>query len=294
MKKYRLIKKYPGSPELGYISKPHIAAPDNAHYWNHTWFYPTDYPEYWEEVKEPEYEILELIQDFKYPPYNTNIWKLQPDGKYTLVSSLGHGTFTLMQLLVNSNAKIHQVKRLSDNTIFTIGDIVEYNASVSSKGIIDGFKICKNINKDIVAILSNDPTNTGKLFLCVNNNKGNIRIDKAVKFSKVPLFTTEDDVEIFEGDKFWVPQKSPLNHWTDKEYTLNGKIEKFKAYPRHKDQKCISFSTKEKAQEYIDYNKPKFSKNKVIEIIDETLPKKETIPFWNYIDRLKDKIKNIN
>ncbi len=280
MKKYRLIKKYPGSPELGYISKPHIDVPDNAHYWNHTWFYPTDYPEYWEEVKEPEYEILELIQDFKCQPYNTNIWKLQSDGKYTLVPLLGHGTFTLMQLLVNSNAKIHQVKRLSDNTIFTIGDIVEYNASVSSKGIIDGFKICKNINKDIVASLSNDPTNTGKLFLCVNNNnKGNIRIDKAVKFSKVPLFTTEDGVDIYEnGHYYFVNSK-----W---EYGYSSVLKSVKP--------TLAFSTIEKAQEYIEMNEPKFSKNKVIEIIDETLPKKETIPFWNYIDRLKDKIKNIN
>ena len=55
MKKYKLIKKLPfeASPAVGYISTEKLGEA-GAHYWNHNWFYPEDYPEYWEEVKEVE------------------------------------------------------------------------------------------------------------------------------------------------------------------------------------------------------------------------------------------------
>jgi hypothetical protein len=51
MKKYKLIKKLPfeGSPAIGYISEEKKGE-SGAHYWNHNWFHPEDYPEYWEEV----------------------------------------------------------------------------------------------------------------------------------------------------------------------------------------------------------------------------------------------------
>lgn len=53
MKKYKLIKKLPfeGSPDIGYISTETMVK-DGAHYWNHNWFHPEDYPEFWEEVIE--------------------------------------------------------------------------------------------------------------------------------------------------------------------------------------------------------------------------------------------------
>lgn len=64
-KKYKLIKEYPGSPKLGYISKSHVDAPDNAHYWDHIWFNPEDYPEFWEEVKKPLFTTEDGVDVFE-------------------------------------------------------------------------------------------------------------------------------------------------------------------------------------------------------------------------------------
>ena len=52
--KYKLIKLLPfeNSPKIGYISEPHCTQKDGAHYWNHNWFNPENYPEFWEEVIE--------------------------------------------------------------------------------------------------------------------------------------------------------------------------------------------------------------------------------------------------
>lgn len=53
--KYELIKKYPGSPDLGFITSPKS---DNAYYVNSNWIEPENYPEFWEKVVELDYEIL--------------------------------------------------------------------------------------------------------------------------------------------------------------------------------------------------------------------------------------------
>lgn len=54
MKKYKLIKKLPfeNSPEIGYISTK-VTGSSGVHYWNQNWFHPEEYPEFWQEVKEP-------------------------------------------------------------------------------------------------------------------------------------------------------------------------------------------------------------------------------------------------
>ena len=49
---YKLIKQYPGSPELGYISKTKDSDVLDGHYWMGSWFNPQNFPEYWEEVVE--------------------------------------------------------------------------------------------------------------------------------------------------------------------------------------------------------------------------------------------------
>lgn len=52
---YELIKKYPGSPDLGFIASP--KSPGD-YYVNSNWIYPEKYPEFWEKVVEFDYEIL--------------------------------------------------------------------------------------------------------------------------------------------------------------------------------------------------------------------------------------------
>ena len=64
MRKFKLIKKYPNSPELGYIIE--ILPGTNMYFYNGSQIcYSDEYPEFWEEIKEPilttedGYEIFE-------------------------------------------------------------------------------------------------------------------------------------------------------------------------------------------------------------------------------------------
>lgn len=69
--KYKLIKLLPfeNSPKIGYISEPHCAQKGGIHYWNHNWFNPKDYPEFWEKVVEKDYEILSLVASERNPQH---------------------------------------------------------------------------------------------------------------------------------------------------------------------------------------------------------------------------------
>lgn len=86
MKKYKLIKTYPGSPLLGKVLEPKVEKDNedtNNFYWEGSWFNPNDFPELWEEV---DYEIVDTI------------------------------------IKNNLKQKISSVKRLSDGEIFSVGD----------------------------------------------------------------------------------------------------------------------------------------------------------------------------
>jgi hypothetical protein len=86
MKKYKLIKTYPGSPLLGKVLEPKVEKDNedtNNFYWEGSWFNPNDFPELWEEV---DYEVVD-----------------------TIVKN-------------NLKLKISSVKRLSDGEIFSVGD----------------------------------------------------------------------------------------------------------------------------------------------------------------------------
>lgn len=68
MKKYKLIKEYPGSPKLGteIINNENVNSAhtlDKTHYYNG--YKIQEYPEFWEEVVEKDYEILSYISKLK-------------------------------------------------------------------------------------------------------------------------------------------------------------------------------------------------------------------------------------
>ena len=170
-----------------------------------------NYPEFWKLVVEKNYEILSVIT-------NNN---------------------KFIEKVYNQDAtiepywKIHSVKRLSDGEIFTIGDKVfsEYvNYTINKISIVN--------DKCMVSALydTNNP-NGSRLHYNLNN----------LKKAKKPLFTTEDGVDIFEGDKYFICTAS-LSNCINNEGIV-GKF--FKPNPNYK-----YFSTKEKAEEYILYNKP--------------------------------------
>ena len=121
---------------------------------------------------------------------------------------------------------IYSVKRISDNKIFTIGDSYE----------------------DLII---------EKMFMSVAGD-----ILTTYK-PKQLLFTTEDGVDIFEGDTVYYIE-------TEEEPELCFKVNKYKIkYPGRfiSDKSLHSFSTKEKAEEYILLNKPCLSYGDVQEYL---------------------------
>lgn len=86
--------------------------------------------------------------------------------------------------------------------------------------------------------------------------------DKYIKEnSKKPIFVSADGKEMFEGDKYYVPQ-------TDERSQLIGSYLDFTVDERTLEKGSLKFSTRESAQEYIDGNKPKFSLVDVIKTVN--------------------------
>jgi hypothetical protein len=132
----------------------------------------------------------------------------------------------------NSEFIIYSIKRLSDGEVFTIGDRVHQVLPL------------KDDNTWIIKEFSTKDTR------CFTIGVNITCIEKA----KTPIFTTEDGVEIFEGDSFWILE-SDFTYYKCNEpaHSLSG------TYSERK-----YFSTKEKAEEYVLLNKPCISINDII------------------------------
>jgi len=143
---------------------------------------------------------------------------------------------------------IHSVKRLSDGEIFTIGNNVKIIKSTNpccEQGIITDFSCWLN-----------DINNLEKI--------------------KQPLFTTEDNVDIFEGNTYYKVVNETFQLFI-MENASKGESLKSKV-----------FSTKKKAEEYILMNKPCLSINdlKSLPLESETLYKRNC-----RIEKLKELVK---
>jgi len=187
MKKYILIKEYPGSVKLGCTNEYII-------------YDCSKYPEFWEEVIENDYEILEI------------------QGKYGSISSYKKQYDSDLK-----DKSIYKIKRLSDGEIFTIGDKV-IGDYTNNKYNINSFVINKRFDKIII-------------------NGEDIHLNECEK--EKLLFTTEDGIDIFEGDVFTTLNKNLLEPPVT--YTANLEHKKYDKY--------LDFSTKEKAEEYLFMNK---------------------------------------
>lgn len=73
---------------------------------------------------------------------------------------------------------------------------------------------------------------------------------------KLPLFKTEDDVEIFEGDYWWYLYTEPIANWIESLWKAGRSGGTNHNYSPQYGDKIKRFSTKEKAEEYILMNKP--------------------------------------
>lgn len=271
MKKYRLIKKlpFPRSPEIGFISTPkwpNDAYDSHLHYWNRNWFEPANYPEYWEEIVEKEYEILSFMVKY----IDTVLHKNHNYGNFyvSCINWDGEKHRTEEFLLRNNKTySIHSVKRLSDGEIFTVGDNVEfYGVKTKIK------EIYFNEHEQLSYRVEGKKPPLVGVFM-----KNNVHLKKLKK----PLFTTEDGVDIFEGDTFcWVKvddKKRPI-------YAYNF-ISIARESELNKD--VLVFSTKEKAKNYVLMNKPCLSINDVLSISYNPVESKTSTT-----DKLKQLVKS--
>ena len=157
--KYILKKEYPGSPKLGNTI-------DNL---ENDWI--ENYPEYWEELVEKDYEILSLIEGkFIYP-----CDKYSKDFINQLFNTLG--------------INIYSVKRLSDGEIFTIGDKVN-NSEFGGNGILKGIR--NILNSDYLAF-NIEYIKDLELWEDSDDSEASLKYLSKVK---QPLFTTEQVKEI--------------------------------------------------------------------------------------------------
>jgi hypothetical protein len=129
MKKYKLIKEYPGSDHEGIIVS--LKTP-NGLYEGYQYNYYTKHvennPEYWQEVVDHGFEIISFKQDSNITDFWTKFregWSRNVNG-YPVT-----GPYSTEAILENSLYKIHSVKRISDGEIFTVGDRAK---TITSKG----------------------------------------------------------------------------------------------------------------------------------------------------------------
>ena len=239
------------------------------------------FPEFWEEVKEKEWEIIDESQWIK-------------------------GNLYFNGGITSSFKTIKSVKRLSDNTIFSIGDKIKcINSRVNKPEAIikielnkegtpclftntfcnNGVNIFKAIKcekilttEDGVEIFENDAVfcvdnafsdpfkSNGLAIRNSPNSRNNYKYfstknaaEEYVKSNKGPLFVTEDGVEIFKGDNYWFVVKSDLEilkAWTPRLHICDWDYsDGYKKPPLGH----VQFSTEKAAKNWIKLNKPQYS-----------------------------------
>lgn len=176
MRKYRLLKEYPGSDHEGIIVS--LKTP-NGLYEGYQYNYSTKHvensPEYWEEVVEKDYEILSYVAKD-----NSNNITTKRRGAH----------------LHEQYWKIHSVKRLSDGEVFKVGDRVRVYENSNIKTITE---IIININ----------PLVKEGIWLRYGANSSHMSYVLKVE---QPIFLTHDGKDIFTGDTVWYVNKENFYH----------------------------------------------------------------------------------
>lgn len=248
MVKYRLIKKYPGSPELGTIAEKagdiKYTYPDGRESFTSSSAeclfekLIENQPEFWEKIVEKDYEILSVISN-NFPKdifyrNEQNFDEYIREDNFQYVYTLGY----ILENL-NKHIRIHSIKRKSDGEIFTVGDNLE-------NGCINKFFLEHN-NITFTTVL--DSTKRG--------------LYQAKKIKK-PLFTTEDGVDIFD------PRQKVFSV-SECDFILQDHQDYSWIITRDSERKYHHFSTKEAAEEYILMNKPCLSIADICEYFDGQL-----------------------
>jgi len=209
-----------------------------------------------EEKPKKEYEILE----YEYLVTKERV-TLRKNGTYYAKEHLGDDVrgATLEEFYSFYSPDTHRIisiKRLSDNEIFSIGDNVQYDPSNKYTKYPEYNKPYK-IDKFHFDSL-------GRLVAKGYNEIDNITNDACViesknfrKVERVPLFKSENGVDMYIGDRYF----RIISNWEIQEENVIQLGEHI-----YKNDTIKRFSTKEKALEYIIENKPCLSYNDIKDI----------------------------
>lgn len=194
----------------------------------------------WEEIKEKEWEILlVLIKLMYYMDDNGErqnySYTLRPNGYYIeeRLSDSANTKYTLEEMTHLFIYEIKSVRRLSDGEVFTVGDN-------TSSGVIVSFDINSTIMNVVFGPNMHSICNSG-----------------FAKIKKEPLFTTEDGVEIFEGDTIFSVEHTYYKIDDKIAGIYKGSNKNHPVEHWYNDDKY--FSTKEAAEKYIIMYKPVLS-----------------------------------
>lgn len=198
--------------------------------------------EFWEELKpvSKDYEVLKLKAGenlfAKYRDFSGSTRWLRKD------APASEGTYFDLQVGGTYGAQkleIYSVKRLSDGEIFKIGDEVV------------------NLVNRRMKIVKLYPTDNGEVALKTDWTSS-FTLNK-IRKAPPALFTTEDAVEIFEGDEVYMVSTIGEGWQVHKSYG-RPEIANPPIYFKY-------FSTKEKAEEFVLYNKPMFNIKEIRDIL---------------------------
>lgn len=152
-----------------------------------------EWDDWWKDIT-PTYKVLTL----EHPETGVELYRWK-NGKYGGVE----GVFSLRKLLETRNKisfsgnpyKIKTVRRLSDSEVFNIGDTVTYDHDKEpmSPFVIGKFKLH---SKGQIAAYGEKGCR-----YCVITTSNFRKVENPI------LFTTEDGVQVQEGEKYYVPQE---------------------------------------------------------------------------------------
>ena len=269
----------------------------------------------WEEIivdKAPEYEIMSFEIS-----KNSRAGRVV-DGKGNFTGCYGIHHTTLEKAL--EKWPIHSIKRNSDGKTFTKDDRID--ADVFTNAEILGFKLEEHYSGKIwITTLYGDtplhlvkPSKGLPILYTEDNNvpiyegdeywwchlplSGNIyggiagcaQAYDTLRFStkqaaedyiaknKV-LFVTEDGIEIKNGDAFYVVNMYNLVTW-------RGTVENYSTYGKN----YLMYSSLSKAQEYINENKPMYSKKQIDDILIQYLTTTYREDFFDKLNKKKGRI----
>lgn len=195
----------------------------------------------WEEVKEKSFEIISFSYEQFWGKGNYAI--LNNEGNYAILKGKSWSLKDLLKDRVcveSGQVKIHSVKRFSDGEIFTVGDKAK-DGKYGTVDIIDRLSISNCGNSIYVATKG------------LNWGQHIEDIDKVV-----PLFKTEDGVDIFCGSTYYCVNTAP-HLWSLFEQTAKQRTNLNKG--------VLAFSTKKLAEAYLLMYKPSINLHDVLVVL---------------------------